>query len=348
MADKLDQFIIETNNNAPFYKRRLFWIISFSIIILITVIIIIIVVTTNSNEKESINNQNPQKEKLNNMNNDNNNDNNNYFTQYIPYICLDENKIPSNKCIGGWFYHTEEYTPEYNAKFAKSKNWNYVLLSANIKNKNIINNINEFRKQDISVHFMTLQDTSYLDNPEKVYDKIKDILLFVKENNLDIQGIHIDCEPHAKQEWKDGDSEVRTKIFQNYTKILENCRKAINDYNFNIAFSAAVGWFYSSKTKKGEIIGGRGYELVNKDRLDFIIPMVYDGAGGTIRNIIKHTDDYINDNANTVIGLAVRDYNENLDDMIEQVFENRENSNYFYGVAIYSNHYYSDWGEEIN
>ena len=45
---------------------------------------------------------------------------------------------PSNKCIGGWFYHISDYSPEYNAKFAKSKNWNYVLLSANIKNSNLI------------------------------------------------------------------------------------------------------------------------------------------------------------------------------------------------------------------
>ena len=255
---------------------------------------------------------------------------------------------PSNKCIGGWFYHISDYSPEYNAKFAKSKNWNYVLLSANIKNSNLTNITKEFRKQKISVHYMTLQDDKYLDNPASVYDIIKNILIFVNNNNLDIQGIHIDCEPHAKDEWKNGNSEIRTKIFQNYTKILENCRKAINEYRYNITFSAAVGWFYSSKTKKGEILGGRGYELVNKNRLDFIVPMVYDGAGGTIQNIIKHSDDYLNDEANTVIGLDVRDYREELNDMINQVFENRQNSKYFYGISIFANHYYSDWGKEIN
>ena len=76
--------------------------------------------------------------------------------------------------------------------------------------------------------------------------------------------------------------------------------------------------------------------------------MVYDGAGGTIQNIIKHSDDYLNDEANTVIGLDVRDYKEELNDMINQVFENRQNSKYFYGISIFANHYYSDWGKEIN
>ena len=121
-------------------------------------------------------------------------------------------------------------------------------------------NIREFRKLNISVHLMTLENAKYLDNPENVYDIIKNLIIFVKNNSLDIQGIHIDVEPHAKDEWKSGDSEVRTKIFKNYTKILENCRKAINDYMPNLTFSAAVAWFYSSKTKKNEIMGGRGYE----------------------------------------------------------------------------------------
>ena len=125
---------------------------------------------------------------------------------------------------------------------------------------------------------------------------------------------------------------------------MEICRKAINDYRSNITFSAAVGWFYPSKTKKNEILDGRGYDLVNKNRLDFVFPMVYDGAGGTIERIIKNTNDYIDDYANTVIGLAIRDYNETLDKMINLVFQRRQQSKYFHGISIFSNHHYSNWG----
>ena len=75
--------------------------------------------------------------------------------------------------------------------------------------------------------------------------------------------------------------------------------------------------------------------------------MVYSGAGGSFENIIKHSEDYLEDKANTVIGIAVEDFNENLDDMVNQVIDYRKNSNYFYGISIYANHYYSDWGEPL-
>jgi len=128
---------------------------------------------------------------------------------------------------------------------------------------------------------------------------------------------------------------------------LELCRKAINKYRPNITFSAAVGWFYSSKTKKNEIYGGKGNDLVDKDKLDFIIPMIYDGAGNNLDDILKHSEDYLEDKANTVIGLAVKDHKDNLDNIINQVIENRKNSNYFCGISIFSNHHYDDWGADI-
>ena len=314
--------LIKINDNKPFYKRRLFWIILSSIILIIIIIVIVVVVKKNSSK------DNTTKENK----------------EYIPYMCLDSNNKPSKNCLGGWFYHLSDNTAEYNANFAKSKNWNYVLLSLSVPSKRTMENIKAFRNQNISVHFMTLQKTDYLYDPQSSFDEIEKILIYVNNNSLDIQGIHIDVEPHATSEWKSGDNDLRNKIFQNYTKILENCRKAINKYRPNITFSAAVGWFYSSKTKKNEIIGGKGNDLVNKNKLDFLIPMIYDGAGNTLSDILKHSDDYLNDKANTVIGLAVLDHGDNLQNIINQVVENRKNSSYFYGISLFSNHKFSDWG----
>lgn len=311
--------LIEIKSNEPFYKKRLFWIILSSVILIIIIIIIIVVVTRKSNK-----------------------DTTNENKEYIPFMCLDEKNNPSKNCIGGWFYRISDHTPEYNANFAKSKNWNYVLLSLSVGSKRTIENIKAFRNLNISVHFMTLQKTDYLFDPQTAYDEIEKLLIFVNNNTLDIQGIHIDVEPHATDEWKNGDSDIRTKIFQNYTMVLENCRKAINKYRPNITFSAAVGWFYSSKTKKNEIIGGRGNDMVDKKRLDFIIPMIYSVT--TLNDILKHSQDYIDDKANTIIGVAVLDHNDNLQNIINQVIENRKNSSYFYGISIFSNHKYSDWG----
>ena len=311
--------LIEIKSNEPFYKKRLFWIILSSVILIVIIIIIIVVVTRKSNKDTTDENK-----------------------EYIPFMCLDEKNNPSKNCIGGWFYRISDHTPEYNANFAKSKNWNYVLLSLSVGSKRTIENIKAFRNQNISVHFMTLQKTDYLFDPQTAYDEIEKLLIFVNNNTLDIQGIHIDVEPHATDEWKNGDSDIRTKIFQNYTIVLENCRKAINKYRPNITFSAAVGWFYSSKTKKNEIIGGRGNDMVDKKRLDFIVPMIYSVT--TLNDILKHSQDYIDDKANIIIGVAVLDHNDNLQNIINQVIENRKNSSYFYGISIFSNHKYSDWG----
>ena len=59
---------------------------------------------------------------------------------YIPYMCLDEKNNPSKDCLGCWFYHLSDNTPEYNANFAKNKNWNLFLLSLNIGSKRSIEN----------------------------------------------------------------------------------------------------------------------------------------------------------------------------------------------------------------
>ena len=72
---------------------------------------------------------------------------------------------------------------------------------------------------------MTLEDTVYLYDPQTAYDHMEKLLLDVNNNSLDIQGIHIDVEPHATNEWKSGDSNLRKEIFKNYTKVIENCRK---------------------------------------------------------------------------------------------------------------------------
>lgn len=142
--------LIKTNDGGPFYKWRLFWIISSSILLIIIIIIVIVLVVKNSNK--------------NNTTNEN--------KEFIPYMCLDSKNNPSKNCLGGWFYHLSDNTPEYNANFAKSKNWNYVLLSLSVPSKRTIENIKAFRNQSISVHFMTLQKTDYLYDPQTAYDEI--------------------------------------------------------------------------------------------------------------------------------------------------------------------------------
>ena len=82
-----------------------------------------------------------------------------------------------------------------------------------------------------------------------------------------------------------------------------------------MAFSAAVSWFYPSKSKKNEIEEGKGYELVNRNKLDFVFPMISSSTGGTFKNEIKHSEEFLEDKEIIVIGIAVEDFNENLNDI---------------------------------
>ena len=76
--------------------------------------------------------------------------------------------------------------------------------------------------------------------------------------------------------------------------------------------------------------------------------MIYDGGDDALKNIMSHSKDYINDNSNLIIGLSVVKLGDNnINSMIEQVIENRKNASCFYGIAVFSNHYYNNWGDEI-
>ncbi|ORX75984.1 hypothetical protein BCR32DRAFT_329570 [Anaeromyces robustus] len=193
---------------------------------------------------------------------------------------------------------------------------------------------------------MCLENTDYIDNPILAYNEISEILKFVNENNLDIEGIHIDCEPHGREDWKTASVEEKNDIFNNYLKVIEYGRQAINEFRPNTKYSAAVAWWYSAITKNKELVYGRGGDLVNKDRLDFIIPMIYDGAGGTVEKVISNSEDYITDNVSTVIGIAVNDYNyNNFNNIIQEIKKRRRESKYFKGISIFANHLYPDWDD---
>jgi len=270
---------------------------------------------------------------------------------YIPSMCYDSLGKPTTDCFGGWFYRVNAKTAKKNAMFAKSHHWNYVLLSSNVKTdaakQRLIDNTLEFRKQGIAVHIMCLEDTVYIDNPVSAYNEISEILKFVNKNKLDIQGIHTDCEPHGRDDWKNASTTERNVIFNNYLKVIEYGRKAINEFRPETAYSGAVAWWYSQKAKNGELKYGRGYDLVKKSRFDFIIPMIYDGAGGTVNKVVSRSNDYINDGAATVIGIAVKDYEyskfNDIVNEIKAIRNNSTNSKYFNGFSVYANQYYPDW-----
>jgi len=200
------------------------------------------------------------------------------------------------------------------------------------------------KEKNIDVHLMCLEDASYIDNPILAYNEISEILKYVNAIDFDLQGIYIDCSPTAKREWYSVSDEKRNEIFRNYLKVLEYGRKAINDFRPNTTFSGGIAWWLSGDAKSGELEYGRGYDLVNKDRLDFIIPLIFDGSGGTVEKVINNSEDYLADKVSTSIGISVEEYDyNNFNDIIQNIKDNRKGNEYFKGITIFANHLYPDW-----
>ncbi|ORX85589.1 hypothetical protein BCR32DRAFT_290573 [Anaeromyces robustus] len=259
----------------------------------------------------------------------------------LPSICSTSS---SKDCIGAWFYALHKKSADENAEYALAHGWNYVLISAQYSRKLLLKNIIAFRKRNIDVHVLCVENQTYLDDPTLAYDEIADILKFVNKNNLDIQGISIDCEPHAEKTWDNGTLEDRNILFDKYLEVIAQGRKAINDFKPNITYSGAVSAWYVTDAKNNELKHGRGYDLVNKDMFDIVIPMMYDGSGDTVEEVIEYSENYFTDKVTTIIGLSVKewDYNE-FSNIIEQVKNRKKGNKYFNGIAIFGNHLYPDW-----
>ena len=253
-------------------------------------------------------------------------------------------------CLGGWFYEIHKKSAERNADFACDHGWNYVLLTTNIESKYsrklLVKNTIAFRERGIDVHLMCLEDPSYIDNPVSAYHEISKILEYANKKRLDIQGIHIDCKPTDKKEWYSVSEEERNEIFRNYLKVLEYGRRAINDFRPHITFSGGVAWWLSGDAKNGELENGRGYDLVRKDRLDLIIPMIFNGSGGSIEKILEYSEDFLTDKVSTTIGISVEDYDYNeFEDLIQNIKEKRKERKNFKGICVFANILYPDWND---
>lgn len=272
--------------------------------------------------------------------------------KYVKSVCGKGN----HDCRGAWFYRTTENSPEYNVEFAKSKNWNFVLMTANPKNEKNVDIINAFTDAGIHVHWMTLEDHTYVYRHDDAIVKINAVLDFIETHKLNVTGIHIDSEPHALDEWKNAaDWTAKNAIFQQYVSLLEKVRAVLDKRAPHMLFSAAVAWWYSSKEKGGDLENGLGTNLVNSKRLDMVVPMIYDEAGPSSEAVITkmHENGYIGDGAATLVGMGVEEFasisdlDKNVQEVIDYAKSNSNCYEKFYGISIFANHKYPDWGQTV-
>ena len=123
-----------------------------------------------------------------------------------PYLCLDADGQPSHNCFGAWFYHANSKTATENAQWAADHGYNYVFWSGGVSSESakqrLTENAKAFAEKKISFHIMTLEDMVYIDNFKSGTDTVKAILDYINQSNLQVAGIHIDCEPHSRSDWK--------------------------------------------------------------------------------------------------------------------------------------------------
>ncbi|EAX82980.1 hypothetical protein TVAG_514020 [Trichomonas vaginalis G3] len=263
-----------------------------------------------------------------------------------PYLCINSKSETNKDCFGGWFYkgYDKSTSPAKNAQWASDHNWNYVLFSTDIttdeRKQQTLENIREFKKKKISFHIMCLEDTIFIEKHDSALKSIDALLDFFEKNNEFPDGIHIDVEPHAL--YHVGTPEFN-ECFQKWLDLLTKIRARLNKYP-DLLFSAAVAYWYGVKTDDGNITNGHGYDMVNDKRLHSMMPMIYDGAGGTADKVYNRAKYYLQDRSNIVIGLDPKEYEsvEQMRKVAQEVSERfakngTETSKHLWGFSIFSN-----------
>jgi murein DD-endopeptidase MepM/ murein hydrolase activator NlpD/opacity protein-like surface antigen len=208
--------------------------------------------------------------------------------------------------------------------FLFSMGVNQVFLSLNVRKIDVGNSnysatyttalvdlINQARLRGISIHAMTLQDPvfTYTAHHASGVALVQNVLAYNSAHpGATLAGVHIDAEPHALQEWKDGDWTVREALMQQYVALLSDIRNTIGPKGGPLEFSAAIAWWYNEQAVSGNLPSGAATTLAQ--HLDVLAPMIYDdlynSMGGSAADIISRTSDEVGA-APTIIGIGALD-----------------------------------------
>ncbi|MCC2671675.1 MAG: hypothetical protein K0Q72_4146, partial [Armatimonadetes bacterium] len=103
--------------------------------------------------------------------------------------------------------------------------------------------------------------------------------------------------------------------------------------------SAAVAWWYNERAKDGRLPSGAAAALGK--HLDFIVPMVYDGIGGSAEDVIRRVSDEL-ETTPTMIGLARKEFNSSaaLQQTIRALDEKYRANPRYRGISIFE---YDRW-----
>ncbi len=167
--------------------------------------------------------------------------------------------------------------------------------------------IEQAKGRDISVHAMTLEDPvfTYLANHAAGVALLQNILAYNGAHpGARLAGVHIDTEPHALPEWADMSWADRETVMQQYVALLGKIRTVLGPKGSAVEFSAAIGWWYNEEAVAGHLPSGAVAMLAQS--LDVLVPMVYDGVGGSAADIMGRAEDEVQA-APTLIGMGAQE-----------------------------------------
>ncbi len=265
-------------------------------------------------------------------------------------FCGGENSSEDDIPVKAVFIY--EFPVDQEAEFAVMKKLSINRLYLSISDAYIDSTLSEkesffalAKKNNISVHAMTLENTKYLfpENFAAALKMIDDLLKFrVNGDDPAFDGINIDAEPHAifsgQSPYTADELSYNTTLMSNYLMLLELIHDRMKKYP-DVEFSSDIAWWYNEKAVDGIIAEGATAKL--SKWTTHLIPMVYDGIGSNSQDIIKRVTDEI-EISPIVIGIGVKEFADysSLEKTIKELNNHFEDSKNYKGVVIFK---YSDY-----
>jgi hypothetical protein len=163
----------------------------------------------------------------------------------------------------------------------------------------------------IEVHAMTLEDADFLIKyRDSVGETLAPILKYCDNHSeASFDGVHLDVEPHAHKDWHIGENLTEAQRASNdallarMLEVFHEVRDRVDAKGLPTGWSgqpfqvsAAVAWWAPHYPS------GQAANLVGHG-LDFVVPMIYDGAGPTVA-LVKTRAQLLMGGAPTVVGIG--------------------------------------------
>lgn len=208
-----------------------------------------------------------------------------------PATASDLDEMDSTQMVNSvWVYSLESTASSVLIDNIKSQGFNtaYVSISptylASEHQRDYQEKVLEFleiaKNNDISIHALIGEQPTYTlpENHYKALEEVDNLLTFIDNNpDISLDGIQLDIEPHALDEWKNADEfndGVREELVSEWLSLHEEISAKLQ--TSELQFSTVITWWYDSKYREGILPSGDTYLLSSV--VDFIVVMAFSPA----------------------------------------------------------------------